>query len=43
MQGWTVVQEATATGDPDLVQLVLDTRDRQRYSARLEKRESKHE
>jgi len=33
--GWTVVQEATSTGDPDLVQLVLDTRDRQRYSARL--------
>ena len=33
--GWTVVQEATSTGDPDLVQLVLDTRDRQRYSASL--------
>ena len=33
--GWTVVQEATSTGDPDLVQLVLDTRDRQRYSARV--------
>ena len=33
--GWTVVQEATSTGDPDLVQLVLETRDRQRYSARV--------
>ena len=33
--GWTVVQEATSTGDPDLVQLVLDNRDRQRYSARI--------
>ena len=33
--GWTVVQEATSTGDMDLVQLVLDTRDRQRYSARV--------
>ena len=32
--GWSV-QEATSTGDHDLVQLVLDTRDRQRYSARL--------
>ena len=29
------MQEATSTGDHDLVQLVLDTRDRQRYSARL--------
>jgi len=33
--GWTVVQEATATGDPQLVQLVLDQRDRQRYSTRV--------
>jgi len=33
--GWTVVQEATATGDPELVQLVLDQRDRQRYSTRI--------
>ena len=32
--GWSV-QEATSTGDHDLVQLVLDTRDRQPYSARL--------
>ena len=31
----TVIQEATSTGDPALVQLVLDTRDRQRYSARV--------
>ena len=29
------MQEATSTGDHDLVQLVLDNRDRQRYSARL--------
>ena len=34
-EGWTVVQEATARGDPELVQLVLDNRDRARYSARL--------
>ena len=33
--GWTVVQEATSLGNPDLVQLVLETRDRQRYSARV--------
>ena len=33
--GRTVVQEATSTGDMDLVQLVLNTRDRQRYSARV--------
>jgi len=33
--GWTVVQEATATGNPDLVQMVLDQRDRQRYSTRI--------
>ena len=33
--GWTVVQEATATGDPELVQMVLDQRDRQRYSTRI--------
>jgi len=33
--GWTVVQEATATGDPELVQMVLDQRDRQRYSMRI--------
>ena len=29
-EGWTVVQEATARGDPELVQLVLDNRDRAR-------------
>ena len=33
--GWTVVQEATSRAIPDLVQLVLETRDRQRYSARV--------
>jgi len=33
--GWTVVQEATATGNLELVQLVLDQRDRQRYSTRI--------
>eukprot|EP00092_Neocalanus_flemingeri_P060146 GFUD01072052.1.p1 GENE.GFUD01072052.1~~GFUD01072052.1.p1 ORF type:complete len:597 (-),score=183.28 GFUD01072052.1:517-2307(-) len=33
--GWTVVQEATATGDQELVQMVLDQRDRQRYSTRI--------
>jgi len=33
--GWTVVQEATASGDPELVQMVLDQRDRQRYSTRI--------
>jgi len=33
--GWTVVQEATATADPQLLQLVLDQRDRHRYSTRI--------
>uniref|UniRef100_A0A069DZB8 Putative ankyrin repeat protein n=1 Tax=Panstrongylus megistus TaxID=65343 RepID=A0A069DZB8_9HEMI len=33
--GWTVVQEAVATGDPDLVQSVLEWRDYQRYSSRV--------
>ncbi len=33
--GWTVVQEAVATGDPELLQLVLERRDRQRYTSRV--------
>jgi len=33
--GWTIVQEATARGDRDLVHLVLELRDRQRYSTRI--------
>ncbi|KAK7794448.1 hypothetical protein R5R35_003815 [Gryllus longicercus] len=33
--GWTVVQEAVATGDPELLQLVLERRDYQRYSSRV--------
>jgi len=33
--GWTVVQEATATGDPELLQLVMERRDRQRYTSRV--------
>ncbi|XP_039292437.1 ankyrin repeat domain-containing protein 13D isoform X2 [Nilaparvata lugens] len=33
--GWTVVQEAVATGDPELVNLVLEMRDYQRYSSRV--------
>ncbi|XP_071443354.1 ankyrin repeat domain-containing protein 13D isoform X3 [Hetaerina americana] len=33
--GWTVVQEAVATGDPELLQLVLERRDYQRYSSRI--------
>ncbi|KAK9503794.1 hypothetical protein O3M35_010276 [Rhynocoris fuscipes] len=33
--GWTVVQEAVATGDPDLLQSVLEWRDYQRYSSRV--------
>ncbi|CAB3383994.1 Hypothetical predicted protein [Cloeon dipterum] len=32
---WTAVQEATATGDPDLLQMVLERRDYQRYSSRI--------
>nr|CAD7402463.1 unnamed protein product [Timema poppensis] len=32
--GWTVVQEAVATGDPELLQLVLERRDYQRYTSR---------
>jgi len=34
-EGWTVVQEATATGNPRLVQLVLEERDKVRYGARM--------
>ncbi|KAG8233087.1 hypothetical protein J437_LFUL013087 [Ladona fulva] len=34
-EGWTVVQEAVATGDPELLQLVLERRDYQRYSSRI--------
>jgi hypothetical protein len=30
-----VVQEAVATGDPELLQLVLERRDFQRYSSRV--------
>lgn len=32
---FTVVQEAVATGDPELLQLVLEKRDYQRYSSRM--------
>lgn len=34
-EGWTVVQEAVSTGDPELLQLVLERRDYQRYSSRV--------
>ncbi|KAG7161783.1 Ankyrin repeat domain-containing protein 13D-like [Homarus americanus] len=33
--GWTVLQEATATGDPELLGIVLEGRDMQRYSSRV--------
>lgn len=33
--GWNVVQEAVSTGDPELLQLVLERRDFQRYSSRV--------
>ncbi|TRY63379.1 hypothetical protein TCAL_03653 [Tigriopus californicus] len=33
--GWTVVQEAVSTGDPELLQLVLEKRDSQRHSSRI--------
>ncbi|RZC34199.1 ankyrin repeat domain-containing protein 13D, partial [Asbolus verrucosus] len=33
--GWTVVQEAVATGDPELLHMVLERRDFQRYSNRM--------
>ncbi|XP_057658211.1 ankyrin repeat domain-containing protein 13D isoform X1 [Diorhabda carinulata] len=35
LNGWTVVQEAVATGDPELVQIVLESRDFQRYTSRM--------
>ncbi|XP_063904695.1 ankyrin repeat domain-containing protein 13D isoform X2 [Zophobas morio] len=35
VEGWTVVQEAVATGDPELLQMVLERRDFQRYSNRM--------
>ncbi|XP_065155563.1 ankyrin repeat domain-containing protein 13D isoform X2 [Atheta coriaria] len=34
-EGWTVVQEAVSTGDPVLLQMVLQSRDFQRYSNRM--------
>ncbi|CAH1405533.1 unnamed protein product [Nezara viridula] len=34
-EGWNVVQEAVATGDPELVQAVLEWRDYQRYTSRV--------
>uniref|UniRef100_A0A1A8HXR9 Ankyrin repeat domain 13 family, member D n=1 Tax=Nothobranchius kuhntae TaxID=321403 RepID=A0A1A8HXR9_NOTKU len=34
-QGWTVLQEAVSTGDPELVQLVLQYRDFKRATERL--------
>lgn len=33
--GWTVVQEAAATGDPELLQEVVEKRDYQRYNSRV--------
>ncbi|XP_060522044.1 ankyrin repeat domain-containing protein 13D isoform X2 [Cylas formicarius] len=33
--GWNVVQEAVATGDPELVHIVLERRDLQRYTNRM--------
>ncbi|KAI9538840.1 Ankyrin repeat domain-containing protein 13D [Dissostichus eleginoides] len=34
-QGWTILQEAVSTGDPELVQLVLQYRDYKRATERL--------
>uniref|UniRef100_A0A8C9P5A8 Uncharacterized protein n=1 Tax=Spermophilus dauricus TaxID=99837 RepID=A0A8C9P5A8_SPEDA len=34
-QGWAVLQEAVSTGDPEMVQLVLQYRDFQRATQRL--------
>ncbi|KAJ1530836.1 hypothetical protein ONE63_005682 [Megalurothrips usitatus] len=34
-EGWTAVQEAVATGDPELVSQVLERRDFQRHSSRV--------
>ncbi|XP_050309299.1 ankyrin repeat domain-containing protein 13D isoform X2 [Anthonomus grandis grandis] len=33
--GWNVVQEAVATGDPELLHIVLERRDIQRYTCRM--------
>ncbi|KAL6265009.1 hypothetical protein P5V15_005101 [Pogonomyrmex californicus] len=35
IQGWTVVQEAVGTGNPELLQLILARRDYQRYCNRV--------
>uniref|UniRef100_G3TUD2 Ankyrin repeat domain 13D n=1 Tax=Loxodonta africana TaxID=9785 RepID=G3TUD2_LOXAF len=35
LQGWAVLQEAVSTGDPEMVQLVLQYRDYQRATQRL--------
>ncbi|XP_066997848.1 ankyrin repeat domain-containing protein 13D isoform X2 [Anabrus simplex] len=34
-EGWTVVQEAVSTGDPELLGMILERRDIQRYTARV--------
>ncbi|XP_026461286.1 ankyrin repeat domain-containing protein 13D-like [Ctenocephalides felis] len=34
-EGWTVVQEAVATGDPEMLSMVLEQRDIQRHSSRV--------
>ncbi|CAG5089483.1 Similar to Ankrd13d: Ankyrin repeat domain-containing protein 13D (Mus musculus) [Cotesia congregata] len=35
-QGWSVVQEATGTGNPEILQMVLARRDYQRYCNRID-------
>ncbi|KAK0174482.1 hypothetical protein PV327_010245 [Microctonus hyperodae] len=35
-QGWSVVQEATGTGNPEMLQMVLARRDYQRYCNRID-------
>uniref|UniRef100_A0A6M2DGE1 Putative gpcr-chaperone n=1 Tax=Xenopsylla cheopis TaxID=163159 RepID=A0A6M2DGE1_XENCH len=34
-EGWTVVQEAVSTGDPEMLSMVLEQRDYQRHSSRI--------
>nr|CAG4651864.1 EOG090X0784 [Triops cancriformis] len=34
-EGWTVVQEAVATGDPEILQVILQKRDFEKHSSRM--------
>lgn len=35
LDGWSILQEAVATGDPEILQLILERREFQKYSSRM--------